>query len=160
MRLLHRPKMQKNSLESIALKATMAEGQGFEPWVGSSPTRHFECRTIDHSDNPPYSISPCPAGWHRCQKRVRIGPWIPEFCGSEILQIRTFPTLRSRICPSPFRVSPVMTASIPLQAILFCGIKFAAQRKLYRMPGKKAIRFYAFAAAFCASFTPAARGRY
>ncbi len=36
----------------IPLQNGLAEGQGFEPWVPFS-TRHFECRTIDLSDNPP-----------------------------------------------------------------------------------------------------------
>lgn len=30
----------------------LAESQGFEPWVRLR-TRHFECRTFDHSDNSP-----------------------------------------------------------------------------------------------------------
>lgn len=33
----------------------MAESQGFEPWVRLR-TQHFECCTIDHSDNSPYFI--------------------------------------------------------------------------------------------------------
>lgn len=34
----------------------LAEGLGFEPRVPLG-TRHFECRTIDHSDNPPYHVT-------------------------------------------------------------------------------------------------------
>jgi hypothetical protein len=33
----------------------LAERQGFEPWVPLG-TRHFECRTIDHSDISPRFI--------------------------------------------------------------------------------------------------------
>ena len=49
----------KEKAASLKLRKTagfLAEGQGFEPQVGSSPTRNFEFRTFDLSDNPPIFI--------------------------------------------------------------------------------------------------------
>ena len=48
--MLHSDKTKKS--KSVDLDS-LAESQGFEPWV-SFPTQHFECCTFDHSDNSPY----------------------------------------------------------------------------------------------------------
>ena len=39
----------------IGVLFALAERQGFEPWVPFG-TRHFECRTIDHSDISPHML--------------------------------------------------------------------------------------------------------
>ena len=35
----------------------MAEGQGFEPWVGYKPTPVFKTGTLNHSVTPPQGVT-------------------------------------------------------------------------------------------------------
>jgi hypothetical protein len=38
---------------SPPIKGNLAEGQGFEPWVGGYPTTVFKTVSLGHSDSPP-----------------------------------------------------------------------------------------------------------